>query len=66
MKIVAAIALFTIGFVDILPAVAGEGSADIGRPPPYGYYANERGPALSGYGATDTLSGRTTRPVRWR
>jgi hypothetical protein len=66
MKIVAAVALFAIGFLDIPPAVAGEGSADIGRPPPYGYYANERGPAAPGYGSTDIRPGRTTRPARWR
>jgi hypothetical protein len=55
-----------IALLGIPRAVAGEGSADIGRPPPYGYYANERGPAPSAYGFSSVPSVRTTRPVRSR
>ena len=31
------------GFIGLSTAAAGEGSADIGRPPPYGFYPIERG-----------------------
>jgi len=30
-------------FIGIATTAAGEGSADIGRPPPYGFYPIERG-----------------------
>ncbi len=55
-----------IGLMGLQLAMAGEGSADIGRPPPYGYYANERGNASPAYGSTGARSGRTTRPARSR
>jgi hypothetical protein len=34
----------------ISPAKAGEGSADIGPQPPYGYFGNERGAPPGAYG----------------
>jgi hypothetical protein len=56
------------------PAAAGEGSSDTGRPPPYGYYAGERGGQSPGgasgmgaaYGSPDARTGRTTRKPRGR
>ena len=38
------------GLVGVSGAAAGEGSSDSGRPPPYGYYAGERGPPPGSYG----------------
>jgi hypothetical protein len=58
---------FAAGLIGILPVAAGEGSADIGRQPPYGYYAGESGHASPG--ATrpaTTRGGRTTRQPRSR
>jgi hypothetical protein len=55
-----------IGLMGVPHALAGEGSADIGPQPPYGYYANERGHAPPGYGAMGAGSGRTTRQLRSR
>jgi hypothetical protein len=58
--------LAVAGLVGISAAAAGEGSADIGRPPPFGYYAIERGQPAPGaysrptaYGAADRRGGRT-------
>ena len=69
MKTIAAVAVIlslALGLTGIPHALAGEGSADIGRPPPYGYYANERGPASSAYGYSSVPSVRTMRAVRSR
>ena len=61
-----------LSVVGIAAATAGEGS-DIGPPPPYGTYANERGrpaPGVYGrpapYGSPDARAGRTTREPRSR
>jgi hypothetical protein len=55
-----------VGLVGIPRAVAGEGSADIGPQPPYGYYPNERGHVSPGYGPMGAGSGRTIRQLRSR
>jgi hypothetical protein len=53
-------------------ALAGEGSADIGPQPPYGYYAGERGSPPSDYGraapygSPDQRHGRTLQQPRSR
>jgi hypothetical protein len=53
-------------------AAAGEGSADLGLPPPHGFYPAERGPApgLYGrpapYGSPNQRAGRTIQQPRSR
>jgi hypothetical protein len=55
------------GLIGMSAAVAGEGSADIGPQPPWGYYAGERGPPPGAYGRSapygspDQRHGRTIR-----
>jgi hypothetical protein len=46
----AAVLSLAVGLIGISAAAAGEGSADTGPPPPYGYYAGERGPPPGNYG----------------
>jgi hypothetical protein len=61
-----------IGLVGVSTAAAGEGSADIGPQPPYGYYAGERGspPGNYGryapYGSPAQRQGRTVQQPRSR
>jgi hypothetical protein len=62
----ALILVLAISLIGIPRALAGEGSADIGPQPPYGYYANERGNASPSYGPTGAGPGRTTRQLRSR
>ena len=46
----AALASVIAGLIGLSAATAGEGSSDTGPPPPYGYYAGERGPPPGNYG----------------
>ena len=68
----AALASLIAGFVGLSAAAAGEGSADIGRPVPYGYYAGERGPPPGNYGRSapygspDQRRGRAVQQPRSR
>jgi hypothetical protein len=59
------LSLAAAGLVGISGAAAGEGSADIGRPPPFGYYAIERGGSApdaysrpTAYGSANRRTGR--------
>jgi len=67
-------ALLSVALVaaGISAAAAGEGSADIGLPPPYGFYPGERGPAPgpygrpAPYGSPNQRTGRTIQQPRSR
>jgi hypothetical protein len=60
------------GLIWMSAAVGGEGSADIGPQPPYGYFAGERGLPPGGYGrpapygSPDQRHGRTIQQPRPR
>jgi hypothetical protein len=62
----------TAGLISMSAAVGGEGSADIGPQPPYGYYAGERGSPPGDYGRSapfgspDQRHGRTLQQQRSR
>jgi hypothetical protein len=56
-----ALGLAAAGLVGISAAAAGEGSADIGRPPPFGYYPIERGQPAPGAYSRPTAYGSESR-----
>jgi|RhiMetdeSRZDD1v2_1073273.scaffolds.fasta_scaffold02062_24 hypothetical protein len=67
----AALLSLAAGLLAISAAAGGEGSADIGAQPPYGYYAGERGPPrhdgrYAPYGSPDQRQGRTGQQPRSR
>jgi hypothetical protein len=71
----AVMSLATAGLIGVsaVAAAAGEGSSDIGRQPPYGYFANERGRSAPGadlgpapYGSPGARAGRTSQVPRSR
>jgi hypothetical protein len=68
----AALASLTAGLIGLSAAAAGEGSSDTGPPPPYGYYAGERGPPpgnygrYAPYGSPDQRQGRARQQPRSR
>ena len=68
----AAVLSLGAGLLAMSAAVAGEGSDDSGPPPPWGFYAGERGPPPGDYGrpaprgSPDQRQGRTIQQSRPR